>query len=379
MRTHTMWIAAAIALAIVACDDSTTEAPLAPSPTVGTPAPVAGTETAPVPPNTLRHDAERYLDQKASQLISIRDRRRNLYQWMERFGHIRTLALDQHIGELNAQLYEWRKNLSGATCNHRRDALMNVVRVLYGSRAASGLSDLVTFPKAPPKPRALDRSHIADVIRKVEPESKLRARLELMQWTRMRPSQMGRLTPEDFQLDAEIPHVIVAQGKGGRQRPSRCWRKESRPPARSSPSVRSKMEDGTGEQRIGQGGPAGRAADVHDVPDPVQLRDRTAPKRRRRRRHPGPVRAHERGDDENLRAGADGEAPAGDRATPRRGWNGRPGEGRQVGEKPIPLRAAEGRRVRPAAKFPAAQAAEYHPGDGRDAPDEATSYENERQ
>ena len=127
---------------------------------------------------------------------------------MERFGHIRTLALEQHIGELNAQMYEWRKNLSGATCNHRRDALMNVVRVLYGSRAASGLSDLVTFPKAPPKPRALDRSHIADVIRKVEPGSKLRARLELMQWTGMRPSQMGRLTPEDFKLDAEIPHVI---------------------------------------------------------------------------------------------------------------------------------------------------------------------------
>ena len=135
---------------------------------------------------------------------------------MERFGHIRTLALEQHIGELNAQMYEWRKNLSGATCNHRRDALMNVVRVLYGSRAASGLSDLVTFPKAPPKPRALDRSHIADVIRKVEPGSKLRARLELMQWTGMRPSQMGRLTPEDFKLDAEIPHVIVAQGKGGK-------------------------------------------------------------------------------------------------------------------------------------------------------------------
>jgi len=165
--------------------------------------------------HTLRHDAERYLDQKASQLISIRDRRRNLYQWMEEFGHIRTLALEQHIGELNAQLYEWRKKLSGATCNHRRDALMNVVRVLYGSRAASGLSDLVTFPKARPKPRGLDRAHIADVIRKVEPGSKLRARLELLQWTGMRPSQMGRLTPEDFKLDAEIPHVIVARGKDG--------------------------------------------------------------------------------------------------------------------------------------------------------------------
>jgi len=29
----------------------------------------------------------------------------------------------------------------------------------------------------------------------------------------MRPSQMGRLTPEDFKLDAEIPHVVVAQGQ----------------------------------------------------------------------------------------------------------------------------------------------------------------------
>ena len=102
--------------------------------------------------HTLRHDSERYLDQKGSQLVSIKDRRRNLYQWMEGFGHIRTLALDEHIGELNAQLYEWRKNLSGATCNHRRDALMNVVRVLYGSRAASGLRDPQT--ERAPKERA---------------------------------------------------------------------------------------------------------------------------------------------------------------------------------------------------------------------------------
>ena len=166
--------------------------------------------------HTLRHDAERYLDQKASQLVSIRDRRRNLYEWMPRFGHIRTLALEQHVGELNAELYEWRKKRSGATCNHRRDALMNLVRVLYGSRAASGLSDLVTFEKAAPKPRGIDRAHIADLLRRLKPGSKVRARLELMQWTGMRPSQMGRLGREDFQLDAEIPHVIVARGKGGK-------------------------------------------------------------------------------------------------------------------------------------------------------------------
>ena len=93
---------------------------------------------------------------------------------------------------------------------------MNLVRVLYGKRAANGLSDLVMFPKPPAKPRWLDRRHIAAVLREVEPGTKLRARLELMQWTGMRPSQMGRLKCENFHLEAEIPHVVVAQGKGGR-------------------------------------------------------------------------------------------------------------------------------------------------------------------
>ena len=166
--------------------------------------------------NTLAHDGRRYLDQVEGQLTSIKDRRRNLGMWTEKFGHIRTLALEQHVSELNGQLHQWRKERSGATCNHRRDALMNLVRVLYGRRAASGLSDLVTFPKPPPKPRWVDRAVIAKVLTQLEPGSKLRIRLELLHWTGMRPSQMGRLTPESFLLDAEIPNVIVGQGKGGK-------------------------------------------------------------------------------------------------------------------------------------------------------------------
>ena len=99
--------------------------------------------------HTLAHDAKRYLDEKKGQLASIRDRRRNLGTWFEKFGHIRTLTLEHHVNELNGQLRQWRKTLSGATCNHRRDALMNLVRVLYGDRAASGLSELKTFKKEP--------------------------------------------------------------------------------------------------------------------------------------------------------------------------------------------------------------------------------------
>ena len=43
-----------------------------------------------------------------------------------------------------------------------------------------------------------------------------RVRLDLMHWTGMRPSQMGRLRAEDFRLDEPIPYVAVPHGKGGR-------------------------------------------------------------------------------------------------------------------------------------------------------------------
>ena len=43
-----------------------------------------------------------------------------------------------------------------------------------------------------------------------------RVRLELMHWTGMRPSQMGRLRAEDFRLDEPIPYV--APPRGGEER-----------------------------------------------------------------------------------------------------------------------------------------------------------------
>ena len=95
---------------------------------------------------------------------------------------------------------------------------MNFVRLICGRLAAAGLSDLVTFPKPSPKPRWVERTHIADVLAQLEPGTTLAARLHLMQWTGMRPSQMGRLAPEYFVLDHsdKIPHVVVPLGKGGK-------------------------------------------------------------------------------------------------------------------------------------------------------------------
>ena len=166
--------------------------------------------------HTLNHDAGRYLDQVRSTLISFGDRRRELLAWLPRFGHLRTLALPAHLPTLNAQLHEWRRTLAASTCNHRRHALTNLVRLLYGRRASFDLLDLVRFAPPPPKPRWVDRRHIADVLAQLTPGSVTRVRLELMHWTGMRPSQMGRLRDEDFRLDEPIPYVAVPRGKGGR-------------------------------------------------------------------------------------------------------------------------------------------------------------------
>ena len=104
--------------------------------------------------HTLNHDAGRYLDQVQHTLrVSLRDRRRDLAVWLPRFGHLRTLALPSHLANLNAQLHEWRRTLAASSCNHRRHALIHLVRLLYGRRAAIDLIDLVRFPPAPPKPR----------------------------------------------------------------------------------------------------------------------------------------------------------------------------------------------------------------------------------
>ena len=166
--------------------------------------------------HTLAHDAERYLQQVSGELVGFSDRRHQIGQWVQRFGHLRTLALSQHVALLNDQLHQWRETLSASACNHRRNALTNLVKVLHGRRAAGELIDLVRFAQPPPKPRWLERSHIAEVLAQLTPGSKTVVRLRLMHWTGMRPSQMGRLQPEDFRLDEPTPFVVVPRGKGGR-------------------------------------------------------------------------------------------------------------------------------------------------------------------
>ena len=165
---------------------------------------------------TLRDDALRYLDQVRTTLTSFADRKRHLEAWLPRFGNLRTLVLTDHLHLLDQQLRDWRRSLSASSCNQRRDALTNLVKVLYGRRAAADFVDLVRFTREPSAPRWIDRSHISAVLAHLTPGSKTEVRLRLMHWTGMRPSQMGRLRRDDFRLDDAIPFVAVPRGKRGR-------------------------------------------------------------------------------------------------------------------------------------------------------------------
>ena len=166
--------------------------------------------------HTLAHDAERYLEQIEGELASMADRRHHIGLWVQRFGHLRTLALEQHTPMINEQLREWRRTLSASACNNRRNALTNLVKVLYGRRAAARLVDIIRFRLPAPQPRWLPRSHVAEVLARLTPGSKTAVRLRLMHWTGMRPSQMGRLREEDFRFDESTPFVVVPRGKRGR-------------------------------------------------------------------------------------------------------------------------------------------------------------------
>ncbi len=150
------------------------------------------------------------------QLASYEDRKRHVNAWVEVFGGIKTMSLHHHMGRLNAQLQTWGQTLSASSCNQRRDALTNLVKIQHGKRAALEFIDSVRFERPPATPKWRSRDEIEAVLSLLTDGSKTRARLFLMHWTGMRPSQMARLERSDFHLDTPIPFVQVPRGKGGR-------------------------------------------------------------------------------------------------------------------------------------------------------------------
>ena len=97
-------------------------------------------------------------------LASFADRQPHLEVWLPQFGHLDTQSIADFLPLLDHQLREWRHTLAASSCNQRRDALTNLVKVLYGRRAVADLFDLVRFTRDPSPPRWIDLAHISAVL-----------------------------------------------------------------------------------------------------------------------------------------------------------------------------------------------------------------------
>ena len=252
--------------------------------------------------HTVAHDAGRYLQQVSGELVSIADRQYHLGLWTARFGHLRTLALPQHTAALNHQLRQWRETRSASACNHRRDALTNLVKVLYGRRAAAELVDLVRFTRPPPRPRWLDRTHIADVLAQLTP----------------RLHDRSTLTADALDGHAAVADGTLAAGRRPPRRADAVRRRAARQGGTTGGNPARRRRAGRGprvrrdrrlralvvrerEQGAPRGGPARGTPRVHRVSDPACVRDGASADGIGRGGHPGSVRAYGSRDDDDLR------------------------------------------------------------------------------
>lgn len=162
----------------------------------------------PAEPETFAADVQRYLRQMHGRLASLDDRTRDLAAWVAVVGRLR--RADLKLPRINQVLQAWRGALSASTVNHRRDALSHLYRVLDG--APGVVAGAVRFPLPEPVSRAVPLARIDAVLSRIG--GKTQARLLLMRWTGMRPSQMGRLTRDD--VDLAHATVRLPRGKGGR-------------------------------------------------------------------------------------------------------------------------------------------------------------------
>ena len=97
--------------------------------------------------------------------------------------------------------------------NHRRTALSHLYTVLDGKGTANPLLQIPQFVQPQPEPRGLPLEDVRRVLAAI-PDPALRARLSVLAWTGMRPSELYQMTRADVDLEARC--CWVRTRKGGR-------------------------------------------------------------------------------------------------------------------------------------------------------------------
>jgi integrase len=105
-----------------------------------------------------------------------------------------------------------QRALAPNTCNHRRVALGHLFTVLDGKSAYNPVREVPPFQLPPPTKRGVPMDIVKKVLAEID-GPKTRARLEVLAWTGLRPSELMRLTPALVDVKAGI--AIVPTAKGG--------------------------------------------------------------------------------------------------------------------------------------------------------------------
>lgn len=182
---------------------------------------------------TFAADVELYLRTVAA-MPTYTDRVREIKAWLERFGEEPRWKITPDA--IRRQLAEWRvgnvamgrKPLAPNTCNHRRMALSHLFTVLDGKNAFNPVREVPRFPLPPPIRRGVPLRIVTKVLQQIEGK-KTQARLEVLAWTGMRPSELARLTPAHIDEKRRVALVPTAKGGPPREIPfvlaMKAWKK----------------------------------------------------------------------------------------------------------------------------------------------------------
>jgi integrase len=182
---------------------------------------------------SFRKDAARYVElETVKAMPSYQTRQAEIEKWVDAFGdRIRRSITTREIDEqLQAFLND---GYSGSSVNKFRTALMAMWTRLDGRSAANPVRDAMMFDEAPLVARGQSYDLLTLILDSIPEQrgrgvkgkkgsrslgSESRARLEVLAWTGMDPSQLGRMKPGEHVNVRERWYITPHRQKGSRRR-----------------------------------------------------------------------------------------------------------------------------------------------------------------
>lgn len=166
---------------------------------------------------TLADDIAVYLRAVAG-MPTYSDRKRQIEAWLQ-LGDPKFVRWRITPALIRTMLQLWKnQGLANNTVNHRRTALSHLFTVLDGKNAYNPVREVPLLPLPPPIKRGVPMAVVTKVLKKIDGE-KTRARLEVLAWSGMRPSELARLTPAHIDLKRGVALIPTAKGGPPREIP----------------------------------------------------------------------------------------------------------------------------------------------------------------